>query len=73
MPLIDKQLQEVWDALRADNNRRDHALQSIRIRNLRGIQDIARLAGRTEAEKKRGDMARFLVEFEERIAAWRQP
>ncbi len=36
-------------------------------------QDIARLAGRTEAEKKRGDMARFLVEFEERIAAWRQP
>ncbi len=40
MPLIDKQLQEVWDALRADNSRRDHALQSIRIRNLRGIQDL---------------------------------
>ena len=40
MPLIDKQLQEVWDALRADNIRRDHALQAIRIRNLRGIRDL---------------------------------
>ena len=40
MPLIDTQLQEVWDALRADNNRRDHALQAVRIRNLRGIRDL---------------------------------
>ena len=40
MPRIDKQLQETWDALRAQNPRRDHALQAIRIRNLRGIRDL---------------------------------
>lgn len=40
MPLIDRQLQEVWDALRADNNRRDYALQSVRIKNLRGVRDL---------------------------------
>ena len=40
MPLIDRQLHEMWDALRADNNRRDHALQAIRIKNLRGIRDL---------------------------------
>ncbi len=38
----------------------------------RAAEDVARIAGRTEAEAKRGDMARFRVELQEQINAWRQ-
>ena len=35
-------------------------------------KDIARIVGRTEADANRGDMARFRVELQEQIDAWRQ-
>ena len=38
----------------------------------RTAEDLARIAGRTEAEAKRGEMARFRVELQEQINAWRQ-
>ena len=38
----------------------------------RAAEDVARIAGRTEAEAKRGDMARFRVELQEQINARRQ-
>ena len=40
MALIAKQLQEVWDALRANNRQRSNSLEEVRIRNLRGIGDL---------------------------------
>ena len=40
MSLMKKQLQEVWDALRANQQRRSHALSEVRIRRLRGIEDL---------------------------------
>ena len=40
MSLIAKELQDVWDALGADNGHRDDALAEVRIRNLRGIRDL---------------------------------
>ena len=40
MSLITRQLEEVWDALRADNVKRHYILQEVRIRNLRGIRDL---------------------------------
>ncbi|MDE2779712.1 MAG: AAA family ATPase [Chloroflexota bacterium] len=40
MPLLDRQLHEVWDALRAQGNQRTKSLAEIRIRNLRGIKDL---------------------------------
>ena len=40
MSLIARQLEEVWNALRASNIQRRHILQEIRIRNLRGIKDL---------------------------------
>ena len=40
MSLIDKQLQEVWNALRADSLQRHDALRAIRIKHLRGIRDL---------------------------------
>ena len=38
----------------------------------RTAEDVARFAGRIEAEANRGDMARFRVELQEQIDAWRQ-
>lgn len=38
----------------------------------RTAEDLARIAGRREAEAKRGEMARFRVELQEQINAWRQ-
>ena len=35
-----KQLNEVWDALRASQRHRDDALSEVRIRKLRGIEDL---------------------------------
>ena len=40
MSLIAGQLRKVWDALRAGNPQRRHALLEVRIRNLRGIRDL---------------------------------
>ena len=40
MSLIAKQLEEVWNALRASNGQRRHVLQEVRLRNLRGIRDL---------------------------------
>ena len=40
MSLIKKQLQDVWDALRAGQRHRDDALSEVRIRRLRGIEDL---------------------------------
>lgn len=40
MSLITRQLEEVWNALRASNIQRRHILQEVRIRNLRGIKDL---------------------------------
>ena len=40
MSLIDRQLGEVWDALRANGRDRDDALAEVRIRKLRGIWDL---------------------------------
>ena len=40
MPLLEKQLREVWDALRAQNNQRTSSLTEVRIRRLRGIKDL---------------------------------
>lgn len=40
MSLIDKQLQEVWNALRADSLQRHDTLRAIRIKHLRGIRDL---------------------------------
>ena len=40
MPLLERQLREVWDALRAQNNQRVNSLNEIRIRRLRGITDL---------------------------------
>ena len=40
MSLIDRQLDEVWDALRANGRERDDALAEVRIRKLRGIWDL---------------------------------
>ncbi len=40
MSLIARELQEVWDALRASNGHRDDALAEVRIRRLRGIWDL---------------------------------
>ena len=37
---MDKQLREVWDALRAQNQQRSESLRSIRVRELRGIDDL---------------------------------
>ena len=38
----------------------------------RTAEEVARIVGRTEAEANRGDMARFRVELQEQINAWRQ-
>ena len=40
MPPIDRELDEVWDALRASKGQRDEALVEVRITNLRGIEDV---------------------------------
>lgn len=40
MSLMRKQLSEVWDALRASQRHRDDALSEVRIRKLRGIEDL---------------------------------
>ena len=40
MSLIARQLEEVWDALRASGDQRRHVLEEVRIRNLRGIRDL---------------------------------
>ena len=40
MSLIARQLEEVWDALRASGDQRRHMLEEVRIRNLRGIRDL---------------------------------
>jgi len=40
MPQIDKELKEVWDALRANRGQRDEALEEVRITNLRAIDDL---------------------------------
>lgn len=40
MSLMKKQLREVWDALRASRRHRDDALSEVRIRRLRGIEDL---------------------------------
>ena len=40
MALIEKQLQEVWDALRQESAQRSNILTEVRIRNLRGIRDL---------------------------------
>ncbi len=40
MALIDRQLREVWDALRGQAIRRNNNLAEVRIRNLRGIRDL---------------------------------
>ena len=40
MSLIARELREVWDALRASNGHREHALSAVRIRELRGIRDL---------------------------------
>lgn len=37
---MDKQLRDVWDALRAQNQQRSESLRSVRIRALRGIDDL---------------------------------
>lgn len=40
MPYIDRELSDVWDALRASSGQRDDALVEVRITNLRGIEDV---------------------------------
>ena len=40
MPHIDRELNEVWDALRRSRGQRDEALEEVRITNLRGIEDL---------------------------------
>ena len=40
MPQIDRELNEVWDALRASKGQRDDALVEVRITNLRGIDHL---------------------------------
>ena len=40
MPQIDRELEEVWDALRASKGQRDEALVEVRITNLRGIDHL---------------------------------
>lgn len=40
MALIDKQLHEVWNALRAESLQRSDALRGIRVKHLRGIRDL---------------------------------
>lgn len=40
MSLIAKQLEEVWNALRANKVQWRHILQEVRIKNLRGIRDL---------------------------------
>ena len=40
MPQIDRELNEVWDALRASRGQRDEALVETRITNLRGIDHL---------------------------------
>ena len=40
MSLIEKQLKEVWDALRADSLQRADALRAIRVKHLRGVRDL---------------------------------
>ena len=40
MSQIDRELNEVWDALRASRGQRDEALEEVRITNLRAIDDL---------------------------------
>ena len=40
MPHIDRELNEVWDALRANAGQREEALVEVRITNLRGIENL---------------------------------
>ncbi len=40
MSLIANELREVWDALRANNRSRDDSLSEVRVKRLRGIQDL---------------------------------
>ena len=40
MPQIDRELNQVWDALRANLGQRDDALVEVRITNLRGIENL---------------------------------
>ena len=40
MPLIDRELNHVWDALRGNKGQRDEALVEVRITNLRGIENL---------------------------------
>ena len=41
MPLLERQLTEVWDALRSQNTQRANALTEVRVRNLRGIRNLS--------------------------------
>ena len=40
MPRIDRELEEVQEALRANKGQREEALVETRITNLRGIEDL---------------------------------
>ena len=40
MAVIERQLNDAWDALRSQRTQRDNALTEVRIRNLRGIRDL---------------------------------
>lgn len=40
MSQIGRQLEQVWDALRANMSQREEALEEVRITNLRGIEDL---------------------------------
>ena len=40
MTLIERELRDVWDALRQQNSQRSNILTEARIRNLRGIRDL---------------------------------
>ena len=40
MSLIDRQLREIWDALRAEGAQRRDSLRVTRIKHLRGIRDL---------------------------------
>ena len=40
MPLLERQMREVWEALRAQGNQRTNSLTEVRIRRLRGIKDL---------------------------------
>ena len=41
MALLERQLAEVWKALRSQNTQRANALTEVRLRNLRGIRNLS--------------------------------